>query len=118
MATKKVRGTKRTCQNGDCGVRFYDLERNPIICPMCEAEYVVARAPTAVVKEVVVPKPEPIAEKKEDDDTPAEEELVDAEADAVVGESNDDNDAFLEEEEDGNDVTGLVGGDKPSKAVE
>jgi len=26
-------GTKRTCQS--CSIRFYDLRRNPIICPKC-----------------------------------------------------------------------------------
>lgn len=117
MATKKVRGTKRTCQNGDCGVRFYDLERDPIICPMCEAEYVVAHSPASVLKDE--PKPEPIAEKKSDDEETAEEELVDAEADAVVGESDDnDKDAFLEEEEGSDNVNDIIGADKPGKAAE
>lgn len=27
-------GTKRICQN--CSTRFYDLQRQPIICPKCE----------------------------------------------------------------------------------
>ncbi len=27
-------GTKRTCQN--CAARFYDLKRDPIVCPKCE----------------------------------------------------------------------------------
>lgn len=29
-------GTKRTCTT--CGARFYDLQRDPIICPKCGAE--------------------------------------------------------------------------------
>ncbi len=32
-----MRGTKRTCQA--CEVRFYDLARSPIVCPMCGAHY-------------------------------------------------------------------------------
>jgi uncharacterized protein (TIGR02300 family) len=28
---------KRTCQG--CGVRFYDLQRDPIICPKCATVY-------------------------------------------------------------------------------
>lgn len=32
------RGTKRRC--GQCGTAFYDLERSPIVCPKCQAEYV------------------------------------------------------------------------------
>jgi uncharacterized protein (TIGR02300 family) len=34
---KAMRGTKRTCQA--CEVRFYDLGRNPVVCPMCGAGY-------------------------------------------------------------------------------
>ena len=29
MSTKAERGTKRTCQNPECGSRFYDLNRDP-----------------------------------------------------------------------------------------
>ena len=39
------RGTKRTCQNAECESRFYDLNRDPIACPICEAAY--TPAPTA-----------------------------------------------------------------------
>lgn len=31
-------GIKRTCQS--CGTRFYDLNKRPIGCPSCEAEFV------------------------------------------------------------------------------
>jgi len=37
MSSKAARGTKRTCQG--CGARFYDLNRDPIICPICGAEF-------------------------------------------------------------------------------
>ena len=30
-------GTKRTCQS--CAARFYDMRRNPIICPKCESVF-------------------------------------------------------------------------------
>lgn len=30
-------GTKRVCQH--CGARFYDLGRDPIVCPKCGAEH-------------------------------------------------------------------------------
>lgn len=39
------RGRKRECP--ECGARFYDLERDPIVCPKCEAPYVEAGAKTA-----------------------------------------------------------------------
>lgn len=33
-------GTKRRCQ--ECGARFYDLSRHPIVCPKCEAVFEIA----------------------------------------------------------------------------
>ena len=47
MATNKDRGTKRTCQNGECGARFYDLNRSPVVCPICGAKYTIAHSTTA-----------------------------------------------------------------------
>ncbi len=40
MAVHTQRGTKRTCQNEECGVRFYDLMRTPITCPICHSAFV------------------------------------------------------------------------------
>jgi uncharacterized protein (TIGR02300 family) len=40
-----MRGTKRVCQV--CEVRFYDLLREPIVCPSCSAHYVPAAPQTA-----------------------------------------------------------------------
>jgi uncharacterized protein (TIGR02300 family) len=34
---KAALGVKRTCQS--CGARFYDLHRDPIICPKCATVY-------------------------------------------------------------------------------
>lgn len=36
-------GAKRTCHN--CGARFYDLCREPIVCPVCSTVYDVERQP-------------------------------------------------------------------------
>lgn len=46
---KKQRGTKRVCRS--CEERFYDLGRDPTVCPMCKAslplaEYVRRVEPT------------------------------------------------------------------------
>lgn len=38
-------GAKRTCHN--CGARFYDLCREPIVCPVCSTVYDVERQPRA-----------------------------------------------------------------------
>ncbi len=111
MSTKEARGTKRTCQNSECGERFYDLSRDPIICPICQSEYVIASAPLAAPKpEPAPPKPAEPALETDDDDididdaTESLEELAESE-EAVAGE---DDDTFLEEEEDGSDVTGII----------
>ena len=37
MSTKAERGTKRVCLS--CGSKFYDLMRDPIICPICQSVY-------------------------------------------------------------------------------
>jgi len=38
-------GTKRTCQN--CGARFYDLRRDPIVCPVCSTVFDLERTSRA-----------------------------------------------------------------------
>jgi uncharacterized protein (TIGR02300 family) len=45
--TKAMRGTKRVCQA--CEVPFYDLSRDPIVCPSCGEHYVPAALPTVEV---------------------------------------------------------------------
>lgn len=40
MAIHAQRGTKRTCQNEECGARFYDLMRKTITCPICHSAFV------------------------------------------------------------------------------
>ena len=56
MATKAAakedlraqRGTKRTCQNPECESRFYDLNRDPITCPVCSTVYKPMKLPVVV----------------------------------------------------------------------
>jgi uncharacterized protein (TIGR02300 family) len=50
---KATRGTKRTCQA--CEVRFYDLARTPIVCPMCGAHYATPADAILQAKERSVP---------------------------------------------------------------
>ena len=40
---RALRGPKRTCQA--CEVRFYDLGRDHIVCPMCGADYALPTEP-------------------------------------------------------------------------
>lgn len=37
MIAKAEWGTRRTCQG--CAAPFYDLQKNPIICPNCQTPY-------------------------------------------------------------------------------
>lgn len=39
------RGLKRTCQDNDCGVRFYDLNKTTITCPVCGAGFTAPPLP-------------------------------------------------------------------------
>ncbi len=86
-------GTKRTCQS--CGARFYDMNRTPIICPKCEAEFKI-EAPKPR-RTAAAPKPAPAEKPKAE---PPEEEALDDE-DAL--EADDDGDDLLEAEEDMDD---------------
>ena len=128
--SKPARGSKRVCPS--CGARFYDLNRTPITCPVCQAVYQVTpppsrrgeRAQPVEVRKVVEPKveapvlagPEIISLEEAEEGTaevPVEEdeEIVDLGEDAPVIPAADDDATFLEEEEEGEaDVSGIVGG--------
>jgi uncharacterized protein (TIGR02300 family) len=116
MATKQARGTKRTCQNPECGSRFYDLSRRPIVCPICEQPYVIASAP--LTPEAVAEEPSKAKKEFADSDALAPEDAAAADTDSLaeVEEAEnavaaEDDETFLEEEEeDGGDVSGIIGG--------
>jgi uncharacterized protein (TIGR02300 family) len=44
MSTKAERGTKRVCPS--CGSKFYDLNRDPITCPICQSVYQLSGQPS------------------------------------------------------------------------
>jgi hypothetical protein len=113
MSTKAARGTKRTCQSNSCGSRFYDLARDPILCPICGSQYVVASAGPGVVAPVAAPvaRANDFDAEKPDDapEASGEEVLADIEAGdepVVVA----DDETFLEEEEDSSNPIGIAGG--------
>ncbi len=90
-------GLKRTCR--ECGKRFYDLLRDPIVCPGCQSVF----DPLATLRprRGRVPPPaaakaaEPVAEEE------TEETSGDAEADVVEVEDSDmDDDAVIDSEDD------------------
>ncbi|HWM81188.1 MAG TPA: TIGR02300 family protein [Pseudolabrys sp.] len=121
-------GTKRLCAS--CGAKFYDLNKDPIVCPKCETVFVVpvvttraTRADTARAGSDQETTESAGAEfiSLEDADAEAQgkkkaavkdDDLEDDDdADADAG----DDDAFIEEADDGeDDVTDIIGdaGDK------
>jgi uncharacterized protein (TIGR02300 family) len=119
MAKKAERGTKRTCQSASCGARFYDLARDPITCPVCGTLYVIATSPQGAAGAVAddrarrsAKKPEFVAPVAASDAPEAEaEDVLEEAADGDEAIAADDDETFLEEEEeDGGDVSGIIGG--------
>ena len=112
-------GTKRQCLN--CGAKFFDLGKNPIICPKCGTVFEVAALPTRAPRAKPVPDEEPEVEPAGPELVPLEEadagedEKVAAvlpDDDIEVEDEAAEDDTFLEEEEeDSDDVTTLIDGD-------
>ena len=124
MATKAERGTKRTCQNSECGSRFYDLARKPIVCPICETVYELGSTPAELEAEQAEiaekaarkakrPEVEAVEPAEAADLAVGEEDIAVEDVEVVeqdiAGEADD---TFLEtdEEEAGGDVSGIIGG--------
>ena len=85
-------GTKRICQS--CSAPFYDMRRDPIICPKCSATF----DPEAVLKSRRTRgDEEPVAEKPE---KKAEAPEVEAEAEEAEVVADDDDDDVLEDASD------------------
>jgi len=111
-------GTKRQCTN--CGAKFFDLRKSPIVCPKCGAVYQVAtikarevfRGATKPLPEAEVENSEAelvsLEEVEEGDDKVPAAAMDDLE---VEGERADDNLLPEEEEEVNGDMPPLIDGD-------
>ncbi|MGI9374428.1 MAG: TIGR02300 family protein [Hyphomicrobiales bacterium] len=136
-------GTKRVCPS--CSEKFYDLLKEPIECPLCEYTF-VAEPLLPSKNDAPKPKEEPkakIEETEEDDEDDAveivaledvdegddDDDADDPDVAAVADiedvdvddddESEADSDKFLETDDDeGDDVTGIIGGVKPGGGEE
>ena len=128
-------GTKRLCAS--CGVKFYDLNKDPIYCPKCGAVYevVVATRPVRPVAAPVAPRPpvpeEAPAPEPQEVETVSLEEAeaqgavkkpapaeagIEEEEEVEMGDSLDNDDTFIEEqEEEDADVTDIIGSDIENK---
>ena len=113
-------GTKRLCAG--CGAKFYDLSKDPIVCPKCSTVFVVTpsarprpdavRAPVAE-EEVAAPE---IAEAEFVSLEEADKEVEGAKPVAVEGSDDEVEDEPLDdcafivpEEEEEEDVTDIIG---------
>ena len=127
---KSELGTKRLCAG--CGAKFYDLGKDPIVCPKCETVFhpvvmtrssraEAARAAAAPLVPEVAEVPE-TAEVElvslEEADAEAEggkkEAAVEGDEDVEVADDGADDNTFLETDEDegGDDVTDIIGGER------
>jgi uncharacterized protein (TIGR02300 family) len=130
-------GTKRLCAH--CSAKFYDLNKDPILCPKCGTVYEVApvvvrgRPEAAAAAAAAAARPAPAPAEEVAAPEPAEAEFVsleeaDAEAtgtkkpaettETEVGEEEveidepiDDATFIEEQEEEDADVTDIIGGD-------
>lgn len=98
-------GTKRICMT--CGARFYDMQRDPIVCPSCGATYdpdltakprrsrpAPAAAPVkAAAVAAVIPSDEEVDVVEEAEDVDDLEADADLDADEAVDETDEEEDA-------------------------
>ena len=121
MSTKAQRGTKRTCQNPECGSRFYDLNRDPIVCPICESVYVPSMSANSMsLGRRGKGRPQAGQEAglragrgQSSGRAGGEGEdlvVIEGEEEEATAGAEDDETFLEEEEEDGADVSGIIGG--------
>lgn len=109
-------GTKRQCQS--CGAKFYDLNKDPIICPTCSVQFII---PVAAPAAVSIPSAKPDAE---DADLAIDPNLVSLDElekdgsgkkdlDVDIDIDDDEDDTFLadDEDDDNEDVSNLIESD-------
>ncbi|HUI22317.1 MAG TPA: TIGR02300 family protein [Methylocella sp.] len=106
-------GNKHHCQN--CGTRFFDLNKSPVVCPKCgtvSQAVPLARAaqPASSVEEEEA-EGVPVAELVSLEEADAGEDKVAVTPDDEVEIEPADDDFLEEEEEDNDDVGDLIDGE-------
>lgn len=111
-------GTKRVCL--DCGVKYYDLNRDPITCPTCGSIFEIAKPAEPELEEETQEEETEVVVETDDAAEDANAEVISLEdADAEQASSidvpdlddddnSDDADVFLDDEED-EDSLGSIG---------
>jgi uncharacterized protein (TIGR02300 family) len=128
IVTKAELGIKRLCPN--CGARYYDLNRDPIVCPRCGTEYEAPAAGPAAKARPQAARPEAAEDEAETEAVApaaelvsleeADEEATDSGAvkvdlgddDEAIESDDEEDDTFLaedEDEENDDDVSGIIG---------
>jgi uncharacterized protein (TIGR02300 family) len=111
-------GTKRQCQN--CGAKFFDFNKDPVVCPKCRTVFQGAARARAAAKpeeeEAELATPAGVDMVSLDEVEAAEEKVAEPVVDDLDVEEDAEDDApddpFLEEEEeDDDDVSNLIDGD-------
>lgn len=112
-------GSKRQCSN--CGAKFYDLSKDPPVCPQCGTVFQMAMAGSTRVAAPAVARASATAPEEEAETETGDVETVsldDVEAEENAGAETPDEEAaegasdeFLEEEEEGGDVADLIDND-------
>jgi len=96
-------GTKRICPS--CGARYYDLQREPVICPKCSTPFdpeALLRARRARPQAVVEKEIEPVGIEEVDADVEPEEieaveEEEEEEADVALEEAEEEDEELIED---------------------
>lgn len=107
-------GGKRQCQS--CSTKFFDMNKDPILCPKCGTVFVVTASSRTAARAAVADDDGEIDTAAADHVPLADADAGDEKAEVVVADDieieEEPADAFLEEEEeDGDDVSGLIDGD-------
>jgi uncharacterized protein (TIGR02300 family) len=118
IVVKPELGAKRQCQN--CGAKFFDLNRDPIVCPKCATVFQAA-APVRAASRAAAANDDEETEVETDtaaaetvslEDVEASEKAETTTEDDLEVEDEPADDTFLEEDEEENDdVSGLIDGD-------
>ena len=108
-------GAKRQCQS--CSTKFFDLNRDPILCPKCGTAFQVAASSSRLAARAVAEEEDSEIDTAAADHVPLTDvDAGDDKAEVVVADDieieDEPADTFLEEEEeDGDDVAALIDGD-------
>lgn len=87
-------GTKRSCDS--CGAKFYDFQRDPIICPKCDTK--VTLTPATRSRRNRSARPEPVADEKPK--TVTEEVAIVADIEETADDDDVEDDALLDDDDD------------------